>query len=69
LRKYGEPIGHITNGFADRVTIHEIGETMNRGAKASSNNTENTQGITLVVFPINPRNADIKTEPQNNNQP
>jgi hypothetical protein len=45
------------------VTVHEIGETMNRGAEASYNNTENTQGITLVVFPINPNNADIKTEP------
>jgi hypothetical protein len=30
----GAHTGYTTNDFADRVTVHEIGETMNRGEKA-----------------------------------
>jgi hypothetical protein len=39
---------------------------MNRGAEVPHwpiNNTENTQGITLAVFPKKNNNVDIKAEP------
>jgi hypothetical protein len=46
---------------------------MNRGAEVPYwpvNNTENTQGITLVVFPKKKlNNVDINAEPGNSNQP
>ena len=50
----------------DRVTVRpQAGETMNMGAEVMYwpiNNTENTQGITLVVFPKKPNNVDINAE-------
>jgi hypothetical protein len=45
------------------VIVHEIGETRNRGARASFWSVitlRARKGITLVVFLINPKNVEIK---------